>query len=153
MTRLLNTEGSFVQVILQSSICKHSLLFSKAVWSSYVYPWCLLFLNICTYVLGKPAVPANTNLHGNQGMCQRSASSPDDLLFSRVKNKQNFLIFQRNKRIKEFVAFLSAHCDWMEVLPKKPQVPGIKYCGIKYCGWFLSVALLHASEVPSPAQM
>lgn len=104
-TRWLNTEGSLVQVMLQSTICKHSLLFSKAVWSYYVYPWCLLFLNICTYVLGKPAVPADTNLHWNQVMCQRTASSPDDLLFSRVKNKQNFLIFQRNKRIKEFLAF------------------------------------------------
>lgn len=45
--------------ILQGSIRKHSLLSSKAVWSNSVYPCCLLFLNICTYVLGKPAVPAN----------------------------------------------------------------------------------------------
>lgn len=139
-----------MQVVLQSTICKHSLLFSKAVWSNYVYPWCLLFLNICTYVLGKPAVPADSNLHGNQGMCQRSASSPDDLLFSRVKNKQNFLIFLRNKRIKEFVAFLSAHCEWML---KKPQVPGIKYCGIKHCGQLLNIALLHPPDMSSPAQL
>jgi len=46
--------------ILQSSICKCSFLFSKAVWCKYVYPCCLLFLKICTYVLGKPAVPADT---------------------------------------------------------------------------------------------
>lgn len=44
-------------------------------------------------------------------MCQKSASSPDDLLFSRVKNKQNFLIFLKNKRIKDFVAFLPLWVD------------------------------------------
>lgn len=45
--------------ILQSSTCKYSLLLSKAVLVQ-LCPCCLLFLNICTYVLGKPAVPAYT---------------------------------------------------------------------------------------------
>lgn len=39
------------------------------------------------------------------------------------------------------------------MLPKKPQVPVIKCCGIKYYGQLLNVALLHPPDMSSPAQL
>lgn len=106
-TRLWNTAGSLEQV----KYCKAAFanirfysakLFGPTMFILVCYSW--IFAHMFWGSLLFLPIP---NLRAKQGMCQMSASTPDYLVFPRVKTKQNFLMFQakeagKNKGLHEF---------------------------------------------------
>lgn len=112
-------------LISAGNTAKHHLQTFPSLQQSCLVQLCLSlvfaileYLHICS---GEACCSCRYQSAWEPSMCQRRASSPDDLLFSRVKNKQNFLIFQRNKRIKEFVASLSVHWVGVSVAKGAPS--------------------------------
>lgn len=133
--------------ILQSSTCKYSLLLSKAVLVQ-LCPCCLLFLNICTYVLGKPAVPTYT-----QSACKSRDVSNECiaswlLIILQGKNEAELFRLSGKKKIKGLsLPLLHIMNGWQSCQRSPKSLEENNYAQL------ISSALLHAPESSGLAQL